>query len=369
MKIVIAGTRGVPAAYGGFETYAENLAIELTHLGHDVAVICPQSTKSDQLPARLRPVRRIFVWDFENAFQGRYLRAVGTIFYDFFSLIKASLGRADLILLCGYASGPCMCVPRVLGVPLVVNPDGLEWNSKRWGRLARFWLFLCEKLAAHLSSALIVDAEPIQRRFREAYNVNSHLVTYGAPVVRSAPAEISDLVRGEFFLCVARMVPETSIPMIVEGYLASDVSAKLILLGPIKDRKFYAEQVKPLLSNKVVHIGAIYDQSIVQSLRFNCEALIHGHASEGTNPSLVESLACGSMVYSIDTASNRAVLGTEGIYFKDESELASKLSEHERIKVMRGSLIASNNYKRAEQMFSWKAKAEQHEKIFEGLLK
>jgi len=40
MRIAILGTRGIPASYGGFETFAEHLSTRLVARGHDVTVYC-----------------------------------------------------------------------------------------------------------------------------------------------------------------------------------------------------------------------------------------------------------------------------------------------------------------------------------------
>jgi glycosyltransferase involved in cell wall biosynthesis len=370
MKISIVGTRGIPANYGGFETYAENLSVALNALGHEVTVACPGCSKdAAPLPANLKGIRRLFIYDIERLARGRYFKAMATIIYDLAALVGVCFRKPDVILLCGYASGPCMFVPRLFGVHLVVNPDGLEWNSDRWGSLIKLWLVWCEKLSVAASSALIVDAEPIAQRFVDVYRATPKIITYGAPIVRYTEYDLSKFICGPFFLCVARMVPETSLPLIIRAFQASASRCELIILGPITDEKFYATQVAPLLQEKVKHIGAIYDLRIVQALRVKCEALLHGHASEGTNPSLVESIACGSIVYAVDTASNRNVLGDGGKYFTAEAELVNHINDHEVFSHSNRHKISKVNIDRAAKLFSWEAKAREHIEIFEGLPK
>ena len=366
MKIFIVGTRGIPANYGGFETYAENLSLALNALGHEVTVACPgRLSDASPLPEYLKGIRRLFVYDIERLARSRYLKAMATIIYDLVALSKACLRKPDVILLCGYASGPCMFVPRLFGVHLVVNPDGLEWNSDRWGAIIKAWLVWCERVSVTASSALIVDAKPIAQRFIERYNAKSDIITYGAPIVRGVECDLSRFVNGRFFLCVARMVPETSIPLIIRAFKASGSDCELIILGPITDKKFYITEVRPLLGGSVKHIGAIYDQQIVQALRVKSEALLHGHASEGTNPSLVESLACGSIVYAIETTSNREVLGQGGEYFTTEADLVNLINDHGVYSRTNQSKIWELNIERAERLFSWNAKAIEHIEVFE----
>ncbi len=40
MRIALLGTRGIPANYGGFETFAEELSTRLVKRGHSVTVYC-----------------------------------------------------------------------------------------------------------------------------------------------------------------------------------------------------------------------------------------------------------------------------------------------------------------------------------------
>ena len=40
MELATLGTRGIPANYGGFETFAEELSWRLAERGHEVTVYC-----------------------------------------------------------------------------------------------------------------------------------------------------------------------------------------------------------------------------------------------------------------------------------------------------------------------------------------
>lgn len=371
LRVVIAGTRGIPARYGGFETYAEKLGVHLAALGHEVSVICPGSKASaPELPTSSYGVKRIFIPDVERFGVGRYSKAALTILSDFLAVMAAISSRSDIILLCGYASGPVMYIPSIFRAKLIVNPDGFEWNSARWGPIARSWLIFCERIAARAASALIADAKPIAVHFAEKYSVRARVIPYGAPIV-DPPIPLPDSLKSaQFFLIIARMVPETSIPLLIKGYVNSDVDADLLILGPVTDDKFYNKEVAPLCRGRVKHLGAIYDQRFVQSLRGNCLALLHGHASEGTNPSLVESLACGSVIYAINTDSNREVLGEGDFYFDDVVSLSNKLNQCAEMTDRQRLMRRSYNLERAKSLFSWEKAALEHERVFrEALMK
>ena len=163
LKISIVGTRGIPANYGGFETYAEEISKSLVEIGHDVCVFNPHTRKVKE--NKIYGVSVKYVFDIEPMMPGRILKAISTIIYDALSLIRASLSQTDIIILCGYASGPFMIIPRIFGKKLIVNPDGFEWNSARWGKLAKRWLLFCEKLSSIIPNHLVADSDAIKEHF------------------------------------------------------------------------------------------------------------------------------------------------------------------------------------------------------------
>jgi glycosyltransferase involved in cell wall biosynthesis len=322
MKIAILGSRGIPASYGGFETFAENLAVGLAKEGYDVGVYCPSYQKYQEKTYNGASLVHIICWD--NLFENRVIRAIANLLYDILSLIHVSFSKYDLVYMLGYASGPALVIPRLFGKTVVVNPDGLEWKSKRWGLGARIWLYLCEMVSAKWVNGLIADAQPIQEHFREKYGVEPACIPYGAEFPGQQPGLELPYAPGGYYLSVARMVPETSIPLMIRGFKASGSDKKMVIIGPVPDAKFFEAEVTPLFEEgRIVYLGPIYDRELLRTYRTQARALLHGHASDGTNPSLLESMGFASPVVAIGTKSNAAVLGeNDGLYFRDEIELA-----------------------------------------------
>jgi glycosyltransferase involved in cell wall biosynthesis len=322
MKIAILGSRGIPASYGGFETFAENLAVGLAKEGYDVGVYCPSYQKYQEKTYKGASLVHILSWD--NLFENRILRAIANLLYDIFSLFHVSFSKYDLVYMLGYASGPALVIPRLFGKTVVVNPDGLEWKSKRWGLGARTWLYICEMVSAKWVNGLIADAQPIQEHFRVKYGVETACIPYGAECPGQKLGVQLPYASGEYYLSVARMVPETSIPLMIRGFKASGSEKKMVVIGPVPDAKFFEAEVKPLLEEgRVLYLGPIYDREMLRTYRTQARALLHGHASDGTNPSLLESMGFASPVIAIRTKSNAAVLReNKGLYFQDETELA-----------------------------------------------
>ena len=350
VHIAILGSRGIPANYGGFETFAEHLSVGLAECGVDVTVYCP--AYQDYREPTYKGVKLRFISSFDRNPKSRLIRAVGALVYDIVSLIDAGLSKADVIYMLGYASGPFLVVPRLLGKPMVVNPDGLEWKSKRWGLFARSWLHLCEWTAARGTNGLIADAEPIQEHFVAKYNVPAACIPYGF-----TPPSLANAVQDDDapYIAVARMVPETSIPLMVRGHRQSGSKRRLLIIGPVADQRFFDSEVMPLVDGEQVqYLGAIYDRDRLIEIRATAYCLLHGHASDGTNPSLLESMGCGSPVIAVRTRSNAAVLGpNEDFYFSDEASLAAAINRFEALSADERGALGRSNRQRIEQDFSW----------------
>lgn len=370
LKISILGTKGIPANYGGFETYAEEISKSLVNLGHEVTVFNPHTNKVTN--KEIFGVKVKYILDLELFMPGRVLKAVSTIIYDAFSLFRASLSRSDVIILCGYASGPFMIIPKIFRKKLIVNPDGFEWNSARWGKFAKKWLLFCEKLASIIPDHLIADSDAIKDHFTNKYGCKPTTITYGAPLVTFAEKSVLINPDKEYYLIIARMVPETSIPMMIKGFILSASSKTLYVVGPIKDKFFFNKEIEPLIESykNVIFLGPVYSDGDVQKLRFNASALLHGHASEGTNPSLIESMAVGSIVLAIDRKSNIIPLTDKyDVFFKDSEDLSFKIKYIEGLNNEDIEQIKLHNFSNAKSRFSWDMKANEHEQVIRKILK
>src|SRR5689334_15845171 len=157
MKIAILGTRGIPARYGGFESFADRIAVLLAASGYDVTVFCPGESKADDYCG----VRREFV-------QSPQVGPAMTIIYDLRCLLRAR--RYDVVYMLGYGTSLFCWIPRLFGAKVWINMDGLEWRRAKWGSLARGWLRVMEAVATLTANRLIVDSEAIGSDLRRRYS-------------------------------------------------------------------------------------------------------------------------------------------------------------------------------------------------------
>lgn len=368
-SIAIIGSRGVPANYGGFETYVDNISRCLVKANAKVYVVNPHHRK---IPGdKYEGVHILYAFDPEIYFRGRYIRGAMTILFDLFSMIMAILSRPDIMLVCGYASGPLLFLPKMFGIKLFVNPDGFEWKSSRWNKIVIWWLKFCEWCAVKASSELICDSKRIGEYFENSFKCDVSVIEYGSYFLEGDTPKPPQVGEKPYFLACARIVPETKIHEIIDAFKLVDTSAHLIIIGPKKDERYFREEIEPRLagSDTVHYLGPIYEPGVLPKIRANSIALLHGHASDGTNPSLIESMGCGSVVVAIDRPSNRFPLPPGNDYFwQSPQDLKFKIEEVLKLSSAERQRIGELNRSRIKNDFSWDAKAKEHMDLFERKL-
>jgi glycosyltransferase involved in cell wall biosynthesis len=322
----ILGTRGVPAAHGGFETFAEQLALHLTQHGWRVVVYCQEDGGGPVHEDAWQGVERVHI-------PVRTAGAAGTIVFDWLATRHAARHR-DLCLTLGYNTALFCAWLRLKGVPNVINMDGIEWRRQKWGAAAKAWFWLNDWGGCLLGNHLVADNPGIHRHLRTRVGETKiTTIPYGADHVTSMPTDALlplQLEPGRYWTLIARPEPENSVLEIVRAFSRRQRGTKLAVLGRYDvDRNPYHAAVQAAASSEVRFVGAIYDQAIVKALRFHALGYLHGHQVGGTNPSLVEALGAGSPVIAHDNAFNRWVAGPGNLYFSNEGDCASALDRLE----------------------------------------
>jgi len=309
----ILGIRGLPASHGGFETFAEHLCGHLVARGWRVVVYCQESGAGEVWRDEWMGIERIHV-------PVRQAGPLGTIIFDWKSLLHASRSPG-LCLTLGYNTAVFCSLLRIRGVPNVINMDGIEWSRAKWGKIAKLWLWFNEWAGSRLGNHLVADHPEIKKHLsRRVSQERISTIAYGAEDVRTAsdsPLARWGLKSGQYLTLIARAEPENSVLEAVEGFSRQSRGIKLVVLGNYSRTHSYQRQVLDAASDEVLFVGAIYDKTIVQALRFHSLAYVHGHQVGGTNPSLVEALGAGNAVIAHDNRFNRWVAGDSNLYFSD----------------------------------------------------
>ncbi|NKI93054.1 DUF1972 domain-containing protein [Rhizobacter sp. SG703] len=354
----ILGTRGVPAAHGGFETFAEHLALYLVERGWRVIVYCQEDGSGPVFEDTWRGVERVRMpVDAPGP--------KGTILFDWQATRHAAKHR-DLCLTLGYNTAVFCALLRLKGVPNLINMDGIEWSRAKWGGVAKTWFWMNDWAGCWLGNHLVADHPEIKQHLSSRVNPDKvTTIAYGADPLHdmpTAPVHGLGLEPGRYLTLVARPEPENSILEVVQGFSREPRGVTLTVLGNYSADNAYHRAVKASASAEVKFVGAIYDKPTVQSLRFHSMAYVHGHQVGGTNPSLVEALGAGNAVIAHDNRFNRWVAGPQAGYFSGADGFAATLEAVLKDPVRLAAMQQASR-SRFEECFTWNHILAQYEQL------
>jgi len=325
MKIGIIGTRGIPNQYGGFEQFAENFSTRMVLRGHDVTVYT--SHRHPFKGEHYKNVSLIRCYDPEYL-----IGTAGQFIYDFNCIRNCRSQNFDIILQLGYTSSTIWSWLYPEASILVTNMDGLEWSRAKYNKWTQHFLTHAEKWGVNHSDYLIADSKGIQDYLFKKYNAKAALIPYGADVyeTKNKDKEILkelNVADNEYDLLIARFEPENNVETILKAYVGLK-NRKLVLVGNFKNtlfgRRMYNEYS---YHNHLYFAGPMYDVKTLNILRHHSRVYMHGHSVGGTNPSLLEAMACDALICAHDNIFNRYVLGEDAFYFKSHVDLTTLVSE------------------------------------------
>jgi glycosyltransferase involved in cell wall biosynthesis len=363
LSIAMVGTRGVPARYGGFETAVEEVGRRLVTRGHAVRVYCravegelPSDYLGMQL-VRLPAVRR---------------RSLETLSHTGLSAAHLLTAPTDVAFVFNSANAPWLPALRAAGIPVATHVDGLEWKRAKWGPAGRRYYRLAERAAVRLSDALIADAQGIADYYRDEFGAQTELISYGAPVrdhVGHAQVTQMGLRPDGYHLVVARFEPENHVDLVVDGFLRSDAKGRLVVVGSAPYADAYTARVHALAAEdpRVLFLGGVWDQEVLDELYGNCLTYLHGHSVGGTNPSLLRAIGASAASIAFDVPFNREVLLDEGVYFSTPDEVARALEDAEDDPI--GTAARGRRLRERAKSYDWDDVADRYEALARALLR
>src|SRR5688572_25693860 len=203
MKLAILGTRGIPANYGGFETFAEELSVRLASRGHDVTVY-GRSNNIKYQGREYKGVRLVIL----PTIGTKYL---DTVAHTFISVLHSMFRRFDCILMCNAANAVFALVPRITATPVALNVDGIERKRRKWGTVGKTYYRLSEYLSTLIPDVIVTDAAVIREYYLERYGAQSRMITYGTTCQRESTTVVQDMLHiksRNYVLYVSRLEPE-----------------------------------------------------------------------------------------------------------------------------------------------------------------
>jgi len=372
VRIALLGTRGIPANYGGFETFAEELSVRLVARGHEVFVYCRET------PVARDASRRQTKHDLPK-YRGVDLRRLPTIRHKYFdtlahtflSTLHLLTHRVDAALYCNAANAVFTILPRLAGIPVALNVDGIERRRKKWNALARAWYRVSEFLATILPNRVVTDAREIERYYLATWRKTSVFIPYGADSVREdsqGALQALGLEPHRYFLYVSRMEPENRALEVRLAFEQVPANLKLALVGDAPYADEYIRQVRDTHDPRVVIPGAIYGLGY-RELGTWCFAYVHATEVGGTHPALIEAMGRGALVLYLDTVENREVCADAGLPYTDQAGLTARMREALAMSEAERERYRALALERVRQRYNWDAVTTQYENLLLGLRK
>ena len=384
--IFIVGSKGIPAKYGGFETFVEKLTENQKDKNIQYHVAC---TKENSDKSGI--VEREFVHNGANCYTID-LTNIGpakAIYYDIKAL-EWAIKKAEregyerpifYILACRI--GPFIArlkrkIDKIGGV-LLVNPDGHEWLREKWSLPVRKYWKISESLMVKHADKLICDSKNIEKYIKEdykKYNPKTTYIAYGTDLNTSTLTNENEEVRewfssksvkeNDYYLVVGRFVPENNYETMIREFMKSNSKKDFVLITNVEQNSFYEKLKETTGFDKDVRIkfvGTVYDQELLKYIRENSFAYFHGHEVGGTNPSLLEALGSTRLNLLLDVGFNREVGENGALYWKKDN-LHILIEETEKLDEEKIKILEENAKERIKKQFSWEYIVDEYEKEF-----
>jgi len=358
-RLAVLGSRGIPARYGGFETFAEALAVGLVARGFEVTVYGER--RPEPQPREHRGVRLVHL-------ARPPLGPAGTLLFDLACLRHARRAH-EVVYMLGYGAGAFLGLGRRPGNEVWVNMDGREWRRAKWSAPARLWLRRMERAALAQADRIVFDCAAVREEVvppQAPERERTTVIAYGAErQLTPDPNVLGDLglAPGGFDLCLARIEPENHVLEIVRA--ATRGARPLLVVGDIERARDYGRRCRAAAGPAVRFLGALHDAPVLARLRGAARAVLHGHSVGGTNPALLEAMAAGALVLAHDNPYNREVLGPHGLFWSDENGLAQALGALDGLTAIRRGELTCGAQARIAAHYTWEQVVEAYAALLE----
>lgn len=361
MKIAIMGIRGIPANYGGFETFADHLAVGLVERGHDVTVYC-RSSNTDYSGKTYKGVKLVIL----PTIRHKYL---DTVVHTFLCSLHSLFCGYQVILSCNSANSLFSVIPRIAGSKVVLNVDGLEWQRKKWNVVGKAFYKMSEYIATLFPNNIVTDARMIEKYYKEKFGASSTHIPYGAPTEKATTDETLKRFHLEpehYVLYVSRLEPENNAHLVIQAFEKTRTDLRLVVVGDAPYSSEYIANLKKTEDPRIIFTGYVFGQGY-RELQSNAYVYVQATEVGGTHPALLEGMGYGNCVLANDVPEHREVLGDAGLYFTSMEALQQKLQHlldsPEVVHKYKTSAV-----KRVEELYSWPKIVKDYEMLFAKML-
>ena len=386
--VYIIGSKGIPAKYGGFETFVEKLTEyqKDSNIQYYVACMRENSAKSGITEDRFEHNGAIcFNVDVPNIGPARAIAYDIAAVNKAIEMAKENKDEAPIFYILACRIGPFISrikrKIRAIGGTLLVNPDGHEWLRAKWSLPVRkYWKF-SEQLMVKHADLLVCDSKNIEQYIQEDYKQYQPKTAYIAYGTDTAPSNLKTedtkvrnwyqekgVSENGYYLVVGRFVPENNYETMIREFIKSKSKKDFVLITNVEQNKFYDQLLQDTGFDKdprVKFVGTVYDQELLKYIRENAFAYFHGHEVGGTNPSLLEALASTKLNLLLDVGFNREVGEQSAIYWKKD-ELSQVIEKVEQFNAKMIDELDRQSNQRIADAFTWEKIVTDYEKLFKG---
>lgn len=385
-SVYIIGSKGIPAKYGGFETFVEKLTEHQKDINIQYYVACMRENSAKSgLTADTFEYNGAICYniDVPNIGSSRAIAYDIAAVNRAIEIAKENKDEAPIFYILACRIGPFIARLKkkiqAIGGSLFVNPDGNEWLRAKWSLPVRkYWKF-SEQLMVKHADLLICDSKNIEKYIQadyKKYQPKTTYIAYGTDTSRSTLQSRDEKVRSwyqeknitenGYYLVVGRFVPENNYEAMIREFMKSNSKKDFVLITNVEQNKFYDQLLKDTGFDKdlrVKFVGTVYDQELLKYIRENAFAYFHGHEVGGTNPSLLEALASTKLNLLLDVGFNREV-GEDGAIYWKKDELARVIEEVERFNEDAISELDKKSRQRIADAFTWEKIVADYEEVF-----
>ena len=365
IRIAIVGTRGIPANYGGFETFAEELSTRLVARGCDVFVYCRKGAIDWSQPY-YKGVRLVLLPTLKH----KYL---DTVAHTFLSVFHVIFTKVDIVYFCNAINSIFIILPRVFGKKTAINVDGLEWKRKKWNKSGKIAYRISEKIATLFANEVVTDSRGIQRYYKEKFSKDTIFIPYGADIGKyTGPVEIMGkygLEKRGYVLYVSRLEPDNNAHIVIKAYEKVKGDMPLVIVGDAPYGEPYIEKLRSTKDKRIKFLGSIYGKGY-HELQSNAFIYIHGNEVGGTNPALLEAMAHGNCVIANGVSFNKEVVGDAGLWFRhnDIEDLKNKI-QYFIDNPKKTDKYRTMAVERIREHYNWDDVVSEYEDLFANMLK
>lgn len=378
--VFIIGSKGIPASYGGFETFVDRLTSGQVNkdIVYHVACIATRDGIYDyngvecfnvKIP-NVGPAKAV-LYDVKAANVCiKYLKEHPSIEQPVLYVLACRLGPFFKQIADKW---------QALGGVVYVNPDGHEWKRAKWSAPIRTYWKWSERLMVKRADLLICDSKEIEKYIQkdyERYSPDTRYISYGTDINNKKICDSEKyerwasergLRKKEYYLIVGRFVPENNFETIILEFMKSDTPKKLAIITTSNDKLMHEIQRRTNFRSdeRIVFVGTVYDKELLGRIRENAYGYIHGHEVGGTNPSLLEALGTTDLNLLFQVGFNYEVAGATALYWtKDSGALAGLINRCENMSSDQITEYGNKAKKRMKELYTWDLIIREYEDLF-----